>query len=238
MEAGPAGAGSSHPVLAELRGALVASCQPVPGGAFDAPELVALFARAVAAGGARGLRIEGIANLRAVRAAVALPVIGLVKRDLDGHPVRITPLPADARALAEAGAGIVAFAATARSRPASVAELAAAVHGAGALAMADCATLEEARAALAAGADVVATTMSGYAGPGAPPEEPDLPFLRAACAELGAPVFAEGRFNTPALAAEAMRAGAHAVVVGSAITRPEVVASWFAAAVAAAGPGI
>ncbi|MFZ9415961.1 MAG: N-acetylmannosamine-6-phosphate 2-epimerase, partial [Alphaproteobacteria bacterium] len=57
-------------------------------------------------------------------------------------------------------------------------------------------------------------------------------------AGLGAPVFAEGRFNTPALAAAAMRAGAHAVVVGSAITRPEVVAGWFAAAVAPARPGI
>ncbi|MFZ9635973.1 MAG: hypothetical protein ACO3EK_19355, partial [Alphaproteobacteria bacterium] len=68
MQAGPARAGPSHPVLAALHGALVASCQPVPGGVFDAPELVALFARAVAAGGARGLRIEGLANLRAVRA--------------------------------------------------------------------------------------------------------------------------------------------------------------------------
>ena len=232
MQAVPSGARAPHPVLAALRGALVASCQPVPGGAFDAPELVALFARAVAAGGARGLRIEGLANLRAVRAAVALPVIGLVKRDLEDHPVRITPFPDDARALAQAGAVIVAFDATARARPATVAELVAAIHGAGALAMADCATLDEARAALAIGADVVGTTMSGYTGPGAPPEEPDLGFLRAACAELGAPVFAEGRFNTPALAAEAMRAGAHAVVVGSAITRPEVVAGWFVEAMA------
>ena len=225
-------------IRAVFAGALIASCQPVPGGPTDSVGFVVAFALATRDGGARGLRIEGVANVAAVAAACDLPVIGLVKRDLDGHPVRITPFPDDARALAEAGAGIVAFDATARSRPASVAELAAAVHGAGALAMADCATLEEARAALAAGADVVATTMSGYAGPGAPPEEPDLTFLRAACAELGAPVFAEGRFNTPALAAEAMRAGAHAVVVGSAITRPEVVASWFAAAVAAAGPGI
>lgn len=237
MEAGPSGACAPHPAIAALRGALIASCQPVPGGAFDAPELVALFARAVAAGGARGLRIEGVASLRAVRAALALPVIGLVKRDLDDYPVRITPFPTDARALAQAGAGIVAFDATARARPATVAELVAAIHGAGALAMADCATLAEARDALAAGADVVGTTMSGYTGPGAPPEEPDLEFLRAACAGLGAPVFAEGRFNTPALAAEAIRAGAHAVVVGSAITRPEVVAGWFAAAVASAARG-
>lgn len=237
MEGNPGLTVPVQPLLEALRGALVVSCQPVPGGAFDSPAAVAMFARAAAAGGARGLRIEGLDNLRAVRAALDLPVIGLVKRDLAGHPVRITPFASDAAALAASGAGIVAFDATDRSRPETVAALVAAIHGAGAIAMADCATLDEARAAVAAGADVVATTMAGYAGPGAPPDEPDLGFLRAACATLPVPVIAEGRFNTPALAAAAMAAGAHAVVVGSAITRPEVVAGWFAAAVARAGLG-
>jgi len=163
-------------------------------------------------------------------------VIGLVKRDLRDSPVRITPFLRDARALAAAGARIVAFDATRRRRPVDVPAMIAAIHGAGALAMADIATEAEARAALAAGADMLGTTLSGYVGPGAVPEQPDLELVRA-CAALGTvPVYAEGRFNAPGLAASAMLAGADAVVVGSAITRPEHVAGWFARAIAAAAP--
>ncbi|MBL8699728.1 MAG: putative N-acetylmannosamine-6-phosphate 2-epimerase [Alphaproteobacteria bacterium] len=219
--------------MASLRGGLIASCQPVPGGAFDRPDLVAAFARAVADGGAKGLRIEGLANVAAVAAASALPIIGLIKRDLRDSAVRITPHRDDVTALAAAGARIVAFDATRRARPAPVAELVAAAHAAGALAMADCAALADAQDALAAGADILGTTLSGYVGPDPVPALPDLDLVRA-MSGLPRPVFAEGRLNTPALAGEAMRAGAFAVVVGSAITRPEHVARWFADAVAAA----
>lgn len=217
-----------------LRGSLIASCQPVPGGAFDAPEYVAAFARAVGDGGARGLRIEGLANLRAAARASALPIIGLIKRDLADSAVRITPDVEDVAALAAAGAGIVAFDATIRARPTPVDALVAAAHSGGALAMADCATLADAQAAVAAGADIIGTTLSGYVGPAPTPREPDLVFVQAAAC-LARPVFAEGRFNAPELAHAAIRAGAHAVVVGSAITRPEHIARWFVDAIAAAG---
>jgi N-acetylmannosamine-6-phosphate 2-epimerase / N-acetylmannosamine kinase len=219
-----------------LAGGLIASCQPVEGGPTDRRDFVVAFALAALAGGARGLRIEGVANVAAVVARCAAPVIGLVKRDLRGSPVRITPFLRDARALAAAGARIVAFDATRRRRPVDVSTMIAAIHGAGALAMADVATVAEARAALAAGADMLGTTLSGYVGPGPVPEQPDLDLVRA-CAALGTvPVYAEGRFNAPGLAAGAMLAGAAAVVVGSAITRPEHIAGWFARAIAAAAP--
>ena len=225
--------GDPRPALA---GGLIASCQPVEGGPTDRRDFVVAFAQAALAGGARGLRIEGVANVAAVVARCAAPVIGLVKRDLRDSPVRITPFLRDARALAAAGARIVAFDATRRRRPVDVPAMIAAIHGAGALAMADIATEAEARAALAAGADMLGTTLSGYVGPGAVPEQPDLELVRA-CAALGTvPVYAEGRFNAPGLAASAMLAGADAVVVGSAITRPEHVAGWFARAIAAAAP--
>jgi putative N-acetylmannosamine-6-phosphate epimerase len=218
-------------VLERLRGRLVVSCQPVAGGPMDRVEIVVALALAARDGGAAGLRIEGAANVAAVRAACDLPILGLIKRDLDASPVRITPLLEDVAALAEAGADVIAFDATDRVRPVAVGDLLAAVRRHGRLAMADCATLAEARAAARLGVDVVGTTMSGYTG-GPVPAEPDLAFVRAAAGELNVPVLAEGRYNTPASAAAAMEAGAFSVVVGSAITRTEHVTGWFAQAVA------
>jgi N-acylglucosamine-6-phosphate 2-epimerase len=221
-------------VLQRLRGGLVVSCQPVDGGPMDRPEIVAAMARAAVAGGAAGLRIEGLANLRAVRPCVDVPVIGIVKRDLAASPVRITPTCADARALVAAGADIVAYDATPRPRPDPRQAILDAIRAAGALAMADCATLADAEAALAGGAAIVGTTLSGYTDETATGESgPDLDLI-GRFRGLGGFVMAEGRFNSPALAAAAMRAGADAVTVGSALTRLEVATSWFAGAMGAA----
>lgn len=217
------------PIIEALKGRLVVSCQPVIGGSLDRPDIVAAFALAAEAGGASGLRIQGLANLRAVRAVTSLPIIGLIKRDDPSTPIIITATVADVQGLAEAGADIIAFDATLRDRPDSVAALNRAAHDAGRLSMADCASIEDARAALAAGCDVIGTTLSGYTG-GPVPEDPDIGFVRAAAA-LGAPVFAEGRYRTVAEVRAAREAGAWAVVVGSAITRPEHITSWFVDAV-------
>lgn len=223
-------------VIDRLRGALVVSCQPVVGGPMDGPDFVVGFALAALAGGARGLRIEGVANVRAVRAATDAPIIGLVKRVDPATPVIITATERDVADLAGAGADIVAFDATDRApRPATVAALARAAQSAGALAMADLATAEEGRAAVAAGCDVIGSTLSGYTG-GEVPDEPDLDLV-AALARLGRPVFAEGRYRTVEQVRAARRAGATAVVVGSAITRPEHITAWFADAVRLPGEG-
>jgi len=221
-----------HPIIAGLAGGVVVSCQPVPDGPLDGVSNVVAMALAARDGGARGLRIEGAANVAGVCAVVDLPVIGLVKRDFDAYPVRITALLEDVAALADAGAAIIAVDATRRARPVPVAALIAAVHAQGRLAMADCADMEDAREAVAAGADIVGTTMSGYTG-GAVPKGPDLAFVTAATG-LGRPVLAEGRFNTPELAAAAIRAGALTVCAGTAITRPENVTAWYAKAIAEA----
>ena len=217
-----------------LRGGLVVSCQPVDGGAMDRPEIVAAMAQAAVAGGAVALRIEGIANLRATRLLVSVPIIGLVKRDLPNSPVRITPLVEDARALIGEGADIVAYDATARPRPDRREDVVAVIRAAGIPAMADCATRADAQRALAEGAAVIGTTLSGYTADTASDDPgPDLEFLRQ-CRALGAFVMAEGRYNTPDLAARAIAAGADAVTVGSALTRLEVMTGWFRAAVDAA----
>jgi N-acylglucosamine-6-phosphate 2-epimerase len=220
-------------LLERLRGGLIVSCQPVPGGPLDRPEITAAFALAALDGGAAGLRIEGLANLRAVRAVTPAPVIGLIKTDLPDSPVRITPTAAQARALVAAGADIVAFDATDRPRPEPLADLVAAIHAAGALAMADCAASADGRRAAGLGCAVLGSTLSGYLG-GAVPEGPDLTLV-AELAALGRFTVAEGRYQAPADAAAARAAGADAVVVGSAITRPEHVTAWFVASLAAAG---
>lgn len=215
-----------------LRGDLVVSCQPVDDGPMDHPPIVAAMAEAAVAGGASGLRIEGIANLEAVRPRVTVPIIGIVKRDLEDSPVRITPFADDARRLVAAGADIVAYDATDRKRPEPAEALIAAIREAGALVMADCSTAEDGRRALAAGADILGTTLSGYtAETEGQLEGVDFELIRRFRA-LHAFVMAEGRVNTPELAQQALAAGADAVTVGTALTRLEHMTGWFKAAIA------
>jgi N-acylglucosamine-6-phosphate 2-epimerase len=216
-----------------LRGRLVVSCQPVDGGPMDNDGVVARMAQAAVAGGAAALRIEGAARLAQVRAAVAVPLIGIVKRELPDSPVRITPWLADVHALVSAGANVVAVDATARPRPATVRALLEAITAQGAIAMADAAGDADALAAWAMGFPIVGSTLSGYTGrpDAAVPDEPDLALVRRLSA-AGCRVMAEGRYDTPARAAAALQAGAWAVTVGSAITRLEVVTAWFQGALA------
>lgn len=219
-------------VLERLRGGLVASCQPVDGGAMDRPDIVAAMAQAAVAGGAAGLRIEGIANLRAARPQVEVPIIGIVKSDLADSPVRITVRIDEVRALAEAGAEVIAYDATPRPRPDAREAVLAEILRSGRLAMADCATIEDARAALAGGAAIVGTTLSGYtAETEGLHDGPDFDLITAFRRLGDGFVMAEGRINTPELAARARSAGADAVTVGSALTRLEHVTGWFAAAI-------
>lgn len=222
-------------VLAGLRGGLVVSCQPVGGGPMDSPGIVAAMAAAAVAGGAAAVRIEGLDNLRAARDAVRVPIIGILKRDLADSPVRITPHVEDVAAIAGTGADIIAVDGTDRQRPAAIADLLRAIHAAGCLAMADCATASDGAACKALGFDILGTTLSGYTAETATAEAgPDFGLIRAFRA-LGAFTMAEGRFNSPDLAARALAAGADAVTVGTALTRLEVMTGWFAAALAPRG---
>ena len=176
-----------------------------------------------------GLRIQGAANLAAVRAVTDATVVGLVKTDLVDSPIRITPQLDHIAALADAGATIIAVDATDRPRPVQLEHLMRAIHARGLLAMADCSTGAEARRAVNLGFDVLGSTMSGHTG-GPVPAMPDLALVTE-MADMGRFVVAEGRYQTPQDAAAAIRAGADAVVAGSAITRPEHITAWFVAAI-------
>lgn len=221
-------------VLATLRGRLVVSCQAYPGEPMRSPEIMAAVAAAVVEGGAAAVRVQGVEDVRATVARVGVPVVGLWK---DGDAgVYITPTLRHARAVAEAGAHVVAIDATRRLRPdgSTVADTVHMLHEEhGVLVMADCDDLASAVAAAEAGADIVGTTLAGYTQARPRTEGPDLELLREVVAAVGnVPVVAEGRIHTHEHARAALAAGAHAVCVGTAITHPTSLTRWFVDAMA------
>jgi len=213
-------------LLSTLKQSLIASCQPVDNGPMDRVEHVVAMALAAIDGGAKGLRIEGVANVKAVAKATSTPIVGIVKRDLSDSPVRITPFIEDVNALAKAGASIIAFDGTDRPRPTTMLTQLEAVHAAGCIAMADCADYETGLMLAQHGCTFIGSTMSGYIDLDNTPNEPDYPLVASWVAQ-GLNVIAEGRYNSPERAAKAIELGAFSVTVGSAITRVEHITQWF-----------
>jgi N-acylglucosamine-6-phosphate 2-epimerase len=223
-----------------MAGGLIVSCQARPDNPLHGAAFMTAMALAAEAGGAAGLRMNGPDDIRAAGAVTALPIIGLYKRPSMGWSIEITPTFDEARAVAEAGASIIALDATGRPRPdgVSLAALIARIHAElGCPVLADCAGVDDGLAAEAAGADAVATTMSGYVNPATPPPDgPDLDLVEALAARLRVPLIAEGRIKTPAEARAALERGAYAVVVGTAITNPREITKRFVAALQARSP--
>ena len=218
---------SSEAALSRLSGGLIVSCQAYPGEAMRDPRTMAQVARAAVDGGAAGIRLQGIDDIRAA-SDLDVPVVGLVK---DGDAdVFITPTLAHAVAVAEAGADIVALDGTRRTRPdgLSLAETIAGLRAShDVLVMADCGSLDDAVAAEEAGADLLGTTLSGYTGERPKSAGPDLELIALIAAQCRRPIVAEGRVHSPAHAAAALAAGAFTVCVGTAITHPATITSWF-----------
>ena len=193
---------------------------------------MARMALAAWQGGAVGIRANTPDDIRAIRSAVPLPVIGLFKAG--EADVYITPTLEHARAVVAAGTHIVALDATSRPRPdgRSLGEVIAALHAeSGALVMADISTVGEALAAETLGAVVVSTTLSGYTPYSPQGKVPDLAPVAELATRLTVPVVAEGRIGTPAQARAALDSGAFAVVVGAAITRPQWITAQFVAGI-------
>lgn len=212
-----------------LAGGLIVSCQAYPGEPLRHPETMAQMAEAVVAGGAAGVRAQGLADISFIKGRTEVPLIGLWK---DGHDgVYITPTLRHARAVRDAGAEIVALDGTRRPRPdgLTLAETIARLRAsAPTIVMADCGSLDDALAANDAGADIIGTTLAGYTGERTRTDGPDLELLAQLVTRLpGVPVIAEGRVHTPEQARAAIEAGAHAVVVGTAITHPTTITGWF-----------
>lgn len=216
--------------VAQVRGRLIVSCQALEGEPLHGAGIMARVAVAAAQGGAAAIRANSPEDIAAIRAAVDLPIIGLYKQDMPGYPVYITPTLAHAQAVATAGADVIAVDATARPRPepGNLADYIARIHAmTGLPVLADIATAAEAEAAVAAGADLVSTTMSGYTDDSPQQRGPDLALVGEVVRRVNVPVLAEGRYRTAAQAVEALAQGATAVVVGGAITRPQEITRHF-----------
>ena len=210
-----------------LKGSLIASCQPIPRGPLDFSSFILASAKASIIGGAKGLRIEGFKNLKIIKKSLNLPVIGIKKRVSKSYPVIITPLLSDVEKLSELGAEIIAFDSTLRERPYSVGSLISKIHSCKRIAMADCSTIKDATNAIENGADILSTTLSGYTNEKLPPKNPDFKFSNQLIKKFKVPIIAEGRFNTPVFYKKAIKSGAHAVVVGSALNRIELITKSF-----------
>lgn len=216
-------------LVRRLRGGLIVSCQAAPGDPLEDTGTILRIAQSVVAGGAIGLRINSPEHIAAIRKNSEIPIIGIQKRYTGGE-THITPDFASAAALARAGASIIALDCTQRVWPDAEPwrVLIARIHSELDLpVMADIATLEEAVAAAAAGADMVGTTLNGYTEPTRKNHHFSWPLLSDMVNQIEVPVVAEGHISSPDEAQRALAMGAWCVIVGSAITRPGVIAARF-----------
>ena len=219
-------------VIESLHGGLIVSVQAYPGEPMRSPETMAQIARAAEQGGAVGIRCQGLADISAIKDRVEIPVLGIWKEGHEG--VFITPTLRHARACSMAGADIVALDATRRPRPdgRTYAQTVSALHDEGILVMADCGSIEDARQAAESETDMLSTTLAGYTGERIKTDGPDLGLLTQMVAEYpDIPIICEGRVHTPAQAGAVMKKGAWAAVVGTAITHPTTITSWFSQAI-------
>lgn len=210
-------------LFSRIEGGLVVSCQALEDEPLHSAEIMARMAEAAMIGGAVGIRCNGVEDTKAIRAKVDLPVIGLWKVGREG--VYITPTADHALSIIDAGADMVALDAT--KMRANLESDVLAIHKVGGLVMADISTYEEALMAADVGVDCISTTLSGYTEWSPRQEAPDFDLVNRLSNRLSIPVIAEGRINTPELLEEAFAVGAFAVVVGSAITRPQWITSNF-----------
>ncbi|MCQ5130543.1 N-acetylmannosamine-6-phosphate 2-epimerase [Butyricicoccus faecihominis] len=209
---------------------LIVSCQALENEPLHSPFIMGRMAVAAQQGGAAGIRANGAEDVAEIRSLVPLPVIGIIKREYPGMAPYITPTDAEIEALVRVGAEVIALDATIDQDETFLSTLH--KRWPGQAFMADISTAEEGLRADKLDFDYIGTTLIGYTTQSKGLDKFEV--LRRLIAECRHPVIAEGNFNTPEQAAEAIRLGAHAVVVGSAITRPQLIARSFGDAVNAA----
>ena len=217
-----------------MKGTIIVSCQATPGEPLYDPDrsVMPLMARAAKQAGAKMIRTSSVRDIVGIKEETGLPVIGLIKREYPGYTGRITMTMREVDECMEALADIVSIDCTDTQRGDGLTapEFLRAVKEKypNIIIMADCATLEEAKAAFSAGADLVGSTMNGYTAATAHCKgDPNYELVEQMVAALPCPVIAEGRVHTPEQALKMLNLGAWAVVVGGAITRPLEIARRF-----------
>lgn len=213
-----------------IKGQLIVSCQALEDEPLHGSEIMAKMAFAAKVGGAAAIRANSVEDIIAIKEATKLPVIGLIKQDYENSPVYITPTKKEIKALIDSGVDVIALDATKQERPdrESLAELVLYIREhSDCLIMGDVSNFEEGVAAVWAGVDLVSTTLSSYTSYTRDRTIPDLPLIEELSKATKIPVIAEGNISTPEEAAKALRLGAYAVVVGTAITRPQILTKQF-----------
>lgn len=219
-----------------LKGKLIVSCQALPHEPLHSSFIMGRMARAAKEGGAFGIRANTKEDIKEIQANVDLPIIGIVKRDYEDSEIYITPTMKEIDELMEVKPEIIAMDATISTRPGgkTLDEFFAEVKAKypNQLFMADCSTVEEALHADEIGFDFIGTTMVGYTkqSAGDKIEENDFEILRKIIEKAKHLVIAEGNINTPEKAKRVIELGAFSVVVGSIITRPQLITKSFAEA--------
>ncbi len=219
--------------IKQLQGNLIVSCQALEYEPLHSPFIMGRMALAAKEGGARGIRANSVSDIREIKKQVDLPIIGIIKRDYPDSSIYITPTLQEVEELYREGVEIIAMDATDRIRPGN-ADLAEFFHKVkekypNQLFMADCSTYEEAVRADALGFDFIGTTMVGYTPESAhlKIEDEDFSLLQRIVKTVHHRVIAEGNINTPEKCKRVIELGAFSVVVGSIITRPQLITREF-----------
>ena len=208
-------------MIEQLKNGLIVSCQARPGNPLRGPEHMAAMAEAAELGGAVAIRADGPTDISALKKRINIPIIGIYKTVPSPTYPYITPDFQHAADIAKLGVEIIAIDATRRPRPdgTDIDELIYRIKNElGVLVMADIATFEEGVLASKAGVDIVATTLSGYTDYSPLTTGPDLELIKKLKQTIDTPIIAEGRFTSPKDVRDGIDAGAHAVVIGKAIT--------------------
>lgn len=217
-------------ILNQIKGKLIVSCQALEHEPLHGSDIMRKMAKAAKEGGACAIRANGVNDVIAIKEETQLPVIGLIKRDYPNCEVYITPTIKEIDELIHSGCEIIAMDATNRCHPdrVSLKEKVDRIHQANRLAMADISTLEEAIFAQSIGFDIVSTTLSGYTPYSKQQETPDVELVGQCVRNLAIPVIAEGRIFSIEDIKAVKAQNPFAIVVGSAITRPQIITKRFA----------
>lgn len=219
--------------MEELRHKLIVSCQALPDEPLHSDFIMARMAVAAKEGGASGIRANSVVDIAAIQKAVDLPIIGIIKRDYEGADVYITATMKEVDELMTVRPNIIAIDATTSTRPngESLKEFfqKAKEKYPNQLWMADCSTIDEMLTADQLGFDFIGTTLVGYTkqSQGDKIESNDFEIIRKALSKLSHPLIAEGNIDTPDKVHRVLELGAYSVVVGSAITRPQLITKKF-----------
>lgn len=194
---------------------------------------MARMAVAAMRGGAKGIRANSVADIQAIKKEIDLPIIGIIKQDYDDSSIFITPTLKEIKALLSVGVDIIATDATNRKRPndEKIEDIVQYVkeHAPEVALMADISSVDEAVEAERLGFDCISTTLVGYTKEtkGTSMADHDFKILKEMIQSVSKPIIGEGQINTPLKAEKSLEHGAHFIVVGGAITRPQVITKVF-----------